>query len=353
MSRIPLYRDFTLPELTRCNNRGLLFDKFCDSWNPDWTLGEQKKQWLSKVAGIAGNANLIADLIGRIQSLAEKLGGRIIFVRTASRFVTGTGNNNPVENGFTWHPTLGTPYLPGTSVKGLAKAWAESEEAKDKSQVWLEDAFGAKESGSGNIIFFDALPLRPVQLAVDVMTPHYSDYYQGSAPPGDWQSPVPIPFLTVDAGQAFMFAFAPRQHNSVSARHLDDIEECLIQALDFSGAGAKTAVGYGQFLVDEGEAEKYKRQREAMLVEECRKQELFAMNPLQRELSADGFDGDTFIAKIDNWIDRAEKAEDADKLEIAQALQAWYEKFRPGYFESPNKKNKARIDHIKSLLNRS
>lgn len=347
-----MYQGFILPELSRCNNKGLLFDKFCDSWKPDWTLGDQKKHWLSKIASIVGNTNLIDGMIARVQSLVEKLGGRILFFRTVGRFVTGTGNNNPVENGFTWHPTLGTPYLPGSSVKGMARSWAEtgSDEAEDVNKDWLESVFGTQESGSGNIMFFDALPLRPVQLAVDVMTPHYSEYYQGSAPPGDWQMPVPIPFLTVDTGQLFMFAFAPREQETVSAQQLDYIEENLIRALDFCGAGAKTAVGYGQFVADEGEAEKYRRQREAVLVEECRKQELLEMSPLQRGLSADGFDNDTFITKIDNWLDRAEKAECADGSEIAQALQTWYEKYRPGFFESPNKKNKERVDRIKALL---
>lgn len=349
MSRVPLYKGFELPELSRCKNKGLLFDKFCDSWKQDWTLGEQKKQWLSKVAKPSGNAKLIDDLIGRIQTLVEKLGGRIIFARTVGRFVTGTGNNNPVENGFTWHPILGAPYLPGSSLKGLVRAWVDSGEINNRPD-WIGDVFGTKELGSGNIIFFDALPLQSVKLVVDVMTPHYSDYYQGSAPPGDWQNPVTIPFLTVDANQPFMFAFAPRPGIEVSDQYLDNIEKHLIQALDYYGAGAKTAIDYGRFTVDEAEAEKYRCQREAILVEENRKQELSAMSPIRRELHADGFGGETFIAKIDNWIDRAEMAEGADKLEIAQAMQAWYAKFRPGFFESPNKKNKSRIDRIKALL---
>ena len=35
--------------------------------------------------------------------------------------VTGMGNPHPLESGFTWHPTLGMPYLPGSAV-GLVRA---------------------------------------------------------------------------------------------------------------------------------------------------------------------------------------------------------------------------------------
>lgn len=284
--------------------------------------------------------------------MVEKTGGRIIFARTASRFVTGTGINNPVEIGFTWHSTLGVPYLPGSSLKGLVRVWGSLEDGKE-SKEWVNDDFGSRESGSGDIIFFDALPLRPVKLAVDVMTPHYRQYYQGSAPPGDWQAPVPIPFLTfltVEANQSFMFAFAPRPGKEVSDQHLDKIEGLVIQALDFEGAGAKTAVGYGRFVIDEVEADRYRCRREAILEEESLKHQLAQMSPLRCELETDGYDDESFISKMDSWIERAEKAEGADRHEIAQALQAWYEKYRPGFFESPNKKNKVRVDRIKVLL---
>ena len=137
--------------------------------------------------------------------------------RTASRFVTGLGREHPVENGFTWHHTLGTPYLPGSSVKGVLRNWvAHWVDASDKSLV--ANLFGpegkATEKSAGDLIFFDALPTSPVSLENEVMTPHYSEYYRDngdSKPPADWYSPIPIPFLTVAEGQGFIFGIAPRQ----------------------------------------------------------------------------------------------------------------------------------------------
>ena len=59
----------------------------------------------------------------RLAALIESRGGRWEVFTSTSRFVTGLGRSHPVENGFAWRPTLGTPYLPGSSVKGMARAW--------------------------------------------------------------------------------------------------------------------------------------------------------------------------------------------------------------------------------------
>lgn len=345
MGRLPLYKDFTLPESTKCNNRGLLFDKFYDHWNPNWSLGTNKKNWLSKFTGLAGDSVLIEDFVYRRQLMVENLGGKLVFMRTDGRFVTGTGNEHPVENGFTWHPILGTPYIPGTTVKGFLRTWL----AQQGQENLIADMFGSPETGVGGTVFFDALPVTPVKLIVDVMTPHYSQYYQGTAFPGDWQLPNPIPFLVVDTGQSFMFSFYHR--DSGPGEILDVIENNLTEALDYLGAGAKTAVGYGRFVLDAREKEKYESRKELLREELRQKRELAQMSPIKREMLADGFEDDTmFLSKIERWLDRAEKSEGQDRRDIALALKGWYEQFRPGFYENPNKKNKERIERIKALL---
>jgi hypothetical protein len=67
--------------------------------------------------------------------------------------------------------------------------------------------------------------------------------------PGDWHSPNPIPFLTVAPGQTFLFAVLPRNPSSAEDRVDCEITADLLKrALERLGAGAKTAVGYGQFV---------------------------------------------------------------------------------------------------------
>ncbi|MGI6365390.1 MAG: type III-B CRISPR module RAMP protein Cmr6 [Bacillota bacterium] len=348
----PLYQGFTLPERALWKNTGLLFDKFCNVWTQKgekWSIGNEKVKWLSNFAGTAGEANIIKSMVSRVQLLVEELGGKIIFARSTERFITGTGNTNPMENGFTFHPILGTPYLPGSSLKGLVRSWMLSNLLDGKQLI--EDVFGTSTADSdgraGNIIFFDALPVRPVHLAVDVMTPHYPEYYQNQKPPGDWQSPLPIPFLTVDSEQTFMFAIAPID-NKVEL--LDRVEAHLISALDEWGAGAKTATGYGRFILDAAATERYRLGAQTRRAEKKRQQELKSMSSLRKEMIQDGYDGDQFITKIDSWLDKAETANVKDQLEIAEALQDWYNKFRPGTLQKPNNKNRERVNRLLQLL---
>jgi CRISPR-associated protein Cmr6 len=237
---------------------GLWYDKFCNVWEGTQSPGrsgckieaKRKLKWIKTVTRQpVGHAALLSEYATRRRSMIAALGGRCLDLVTESRFVTGLGREHPVENGFAWHSTLGTPYLPGSSVKGIVRAWAHQPEAGAASD-W-ETIMGKLEQ-AGRVIFLDALPLEPVGLEPDVMTPHYADYYEGSNPdehpPGDWLSPTPIPFLVVAPGAHFQFAVVP--NTSGDACHLSSVEAWLREALAWMGGGAKTAVGYGRFVPD-------------------------------------------------------------------------------------------------------
>jgi len=234
------------------SNAGLWYDKFCDQWLEGWDcLGETgKKNWIQGVTkGRVGDTRLIKEVVNRRLNLIEKCGGTPLYFNTEGSFVTGLGRNHPVENGFAWHHSLGTPYLPGSSVKGIVRSWAK---------VWEEEAeevisriFGPRGSdypSVGSVIFLDAIPLDPVQLKPDVMTPHYGPYYQGNEPPADWHNPVPVPFLVVDSKQDFLFCLLPRRPLQMQDR--EDCQKAVVwlkMALKYVGGGAKTAAGYGRF----------------------------------------------------------------------------------------------------------
>jgi CRISPR-associated protein Cmr6 len=96
-------------------------------------------------------------------------------------------------------------------------------------------------------VFLDAIPISGVRLEADVMTPHYAGWTP-EALPGDWREPVPVPFLVVASRSAFVFSLLPR---GVERSELENVFHWLREALRFSGAGAKTAVGYGRFAYDE------------------------------------------------------------------------------------------------------
>ena len=168
--------------------------------------GNPKLNWIKTVAGKSiGQTNLIEEASLRLARLAERRGGRWLLFTAESRFATGLGRSHPVENGFAWHPTLGTLYLSGSSVKGMVRAWARGE-GVEKETI---DRILGKQEEVGSISFMDALPVGPVQLEADVMTPHYAGW-DANDPPGDWRSPTPIPFLATASETSFLFAIAPR-----------------------------------------------------------------------------------------------------------------------------------------------
>lgn len=263
----PLYQDHAAPDVCHEDaHTGLWFDKFCNQWcrNPEetgpsaWSLrafstgrGNQRQDFNPKIEWIrsvtqrpCGWAKLLAEHAARLADLARALHGQSVVLLTTSRFATGLGREHPVENGFVWHPILGVPYLPGSSVKGLVRAWATTWAEPTSTDIVRNRILGGP-GGQGTVLFLDAVPTKPVELKADIMTPHNGEYYQGNAPPADWLSPNPIPFLTVAPGQSFQFALAPAP--PAAQPDCATAAQWLTDALAWMGAGAKTAVGYGRF----------------------------------------------------------------------------------------------------------
>ncbi|HUM92566.1 MAG TPA: type III-B CRISPR module RAMP protein Cmr6, partial [Candidatus Competibacter sp.] len=149
----------------------------------------------------------------------------------------------------------------------------------------------------GALMFWDVIP-EPAggKLAVDIMTPHYGDYYQGNDTPHDSGQPNPILFLTIPPGSRFEF-FVQCNPTALPASLKNSwpilLEAAFQHAFDWLGFGAKTAVGYGQFPSDalekasaEREAATRRRQEAAAKAraEAERLAKLAAMSPLDRAI---------------------------------------------------------------------
>jgi CRISPR-associated protein Cmr6 len=369
---LPLYRNHNAPrQFNRSFNTGLWYDKFFQGWTRDWTIGDRgKRDWINQVTGTpVGEKAFLKEAVLRQVRLVKDLGGEYRCFATGWRFVTGLGRSHPVENGFAWHHILGTPYLPGSSVKGMVRSWAEN-----WVQVSPDDVnriFGPRETKGekhvekhiGNVIFFDALPINPVQLEEEVMTPHYQEYYQQERPqvaPGDWYDPVPIPFLAVAPRQTFLFALAPRRSTAEQDRKDFLLAfEWLAEALSNVGAGAKTAAGYGRFAREENvETEINKWWEEAvqeLQQREAQKKKEEAASPVKKEMMQDGYDRDqeAFMRTMgEKWLKKLaeEQSPAEEKHEIALLLKEWYLIYREEQWKKPNKKNKEKIALIKRVL---
>jgi len=275
-----------LSELEKSANYGLWFNRFFNGYDQNFDGFWERKddrdknkkltgdtEFLKEITsrGKCGQVDAIEDAVKRQITLVNALGGQNAGFQCDWHLVTGMGNEHPLENGFTWHPTLGTPYIPGSTVKGLVRAWMEefTDQSEDERQQW----FGSKlkpgassddnqkarseDNQTGGLIFFDALPINEPQLAIDIMTPHMGKWYEkgddagqvmnADTLPGDWHAPVPVPFL-VSRNTQLMFSVALRPGSSIE---IAPVMKVLEDALAWLGVGSKTAIGYGHMNRDD------------------------------------------------------------------------------------------------------
>ncbi|HEB63231.1 MAG TPA: type III-B CRISPR module RAMP protein Cmr6 [Gammaproteobacteria bacterium] len=309
--RPPVYFNET-PKKCAEGNTGLFFQRFFDRYKPDGSIEDGVKvEWLKQFKGISGDSEALESAAQSQYTLVDQLSGKAQVFTTDWHFVTGMGYPHPVENGLNWHPVYGVPYLSGAAVKGMVRAWVEqwlysSEEASEK-RARLLSWFGSEEkfpenSGSpqtmqaGDLVFFDAVPVKPVQLNTDIMTPHMGKWYekggeissiqkQPDCVPADWHSPTPIPFLAVKQA-SYLFSVAPRNAKAAQRVDMDEVMKCLESALNFLGAGAKTATGYGQMNHDESATEKILTSIEEKRVLKEREACQSMLSPFESELEA-------------------------------------------------------------------
>jgi len=137
------------------------------------------------------------------------------------------------ETSIRLHHIYGIPFIPSTAIKGVVKSYLELENKFDN----YIDLFGTQEK-EGKIIFFDAFPTSKPNIKIDIMNPHYGDYYNKDKAPTDDKNPIPINFLTVE-DTTFQFLIASKEEIDKSFITLFE------EALQNHGIGAKTAVGYG------------------------------------------------------------------------------------------------------------
>ncbi|MDP2605297.1 MAG: type III-B CRISPR module RAMP protein Cmr6 [Deltaproteobacteria bacterium] len=234
-------------------------------WKSDWSAIKDGKQKVLKELGAlpAHVDTLMRALAARQRDVGEASGAEILPAVSTSPFATGLGWEHPNENGFAFLQPYGLPYLAGSGVKGVVRQAAQ-QLAKDNDESanhgWnhnvieklfgLEPAPGSDNATRGALRFFDVIPeLVGNAMNVDIMNPHYSEYYQGKSTPHDAGSPIPIFFLVVPPGSKFTFVVdCPRERTlpaELAARWRELLRAAFEHAFDWLGFGAKTAVGYG------------------------------------------------------------------------------------------------------------
>ena len=210
-------------------------------------------------------------------------------LQTLGRLIVGLGTESVLETGIRLHHTYGTPVIPGSALKGLAAHYCHDllgEKFKRGTDSYAI-LFG-KTKDRGCIIFHDAWldpeSLNPLKL--DVLTPHHPHWLDGSVAPSDFDSPIPIPFLSVAGKFHVAVSWCGPAHDEAE-KWTKFAMECLRDALCEWGIGGKTSSGYGLF-----DLEKWKQEEEKQKVDAERKRlqddeeaTLAAMSPIERSVN--------------------------------------------------------------------
>jgi len=358
---LPLYEQNTIPwnELFSDANTahsGLLFDKFPDGWderNYYKPADNAKKQFLERINNsyktetAAPLSINLANALNRQRALVNHLQGESLIASTDWRFVSGLGAAHPYETGFIWHRTLSVPYLPGSSVKGMMRAWATHWGGLTEQQE-ITRLFGTEKTKDeaphcGALLVFDALPSKPPELEIDILNPHYSEYYQDSSkPPADYLSPKPVFFLTVAPGQSFEFFIAPRKEvylkqpettNHSPKEDLKIAEQLLSDALVCLGAGGKTAVGYGQMT-----SVKHKEQEQAKKAKQWLDETIEALK-IDKDLKGQPEENLWKKPLSEKWL----RADKELKPLIVELIRNKWKEFNISWEQSVNGKNSAEV----------
>ena len=144
------------------------------------------------------------------------------------------------------HPVFGIPYIPASSLKGAALAWAEKHHSNKGEIQELLGMLEGKTAKAAKIEFLDAFPTKPC-LSVDVATPQWH-----------WQNPEqkviynpePHPLLTLEQPQ-FLIGFCPT--GTQYADKVEVVKKWLENALKTGGIGSRVSGGYGRTVSQEAQ----------------------------------------------------------------------------------------------------
>jgi CRISPR-associated protein Cmr6 len=224
-----------------CKNRSLRMDKFTSVPRDS----SERKACLAEWTSLKADA-----MLQKLRWKAECLPKAVCFdARLQARMVVNHAVGVVKTAGLALDRFTGLPYIPGSALKGLARAGARDagEDPQRIAQV-LGNAAERDDSGTaGTVAFLAAFPLDDAKIELDVVTCHHPAYCRGDRQVAtDDENPEPHVFPAVAQGSVFRFVVLPVVHR-VGAQDVADAIGWLKHGLCSLGVGAKTAAGYGWF----------------------------------------------------------------------------------------------------------
>lgn len=254
---------------TDSTNAGLWLDKFIKG-QYDKAQREDaenskvfKQQLINEVVEI-GTPSVYKEFYKRWEESLESLGTVRRTLKIEGRMIVGLGAESVLETSIALHQTYGVPFIAGSALKGLAASYAHRNLGahwRKASKIAAigkahEFVFGSPDC-AGFVQFHDALLIPhdgETVLHKDIITVHHQNYYgDTAAPPADWDSPIPVGFIS--ASGSYLLALSTIE-DETARKYLDfTIKHILEPALRDEGVGAKTSSGYGRGRIEKSAAE--------------------------------------------------------------------------------------------------
>lgn len=283
------------------SNLGLYMTRYIDrDGSASWEIPAGKKRMEAADSILArhlrarsgNNPSFLQLFAQRWRATLQSIDARTFTLSATEKWVVGLGAKYTREAGLRLHHTYGFPFIPGSALKGMARAYAtlsraeallsiirgrsplDTTEPRDLLEI-LDKGKGYKgaaaphveavlgddtlqgvlrifgtQHNAGSVVFYDAVPDGDVRVETDLLNTHQPEYYKNAGvrtPPADYQSPVPNYFLAVSPGTNFIFGLGPRSGADVVSTDLDQAAVWLVEGLRELGIGAKTTSGYGRF----------------------------------------------------------------------------------------------------------
>ncbi|MBW4629036.1 MAG: RAMP superfamily protein [Brasilonema octagenarum HA4186-MV1] len=154
-----------------------------------------------------------------------------------------TTKRNVGENWNTMKELPVRGYIPGSSIRGLVRAWAKK---RPEIQPRMRELLGYQEENSiyaGKIEFLDAWPIEPTKLTLDIVNPQqdFQVFHEGQG--------KPLSAYTLGDGEnSIQVKVAIRGiPGRVTDTEVGEVWSWIEQALTLYGVGSRTASGYGTF----------------------------------------------------------------------------------------------------------
>jgi CRISPR type III-B/RAMP module RAMP protein Cmr6 len=221
---------------------------------------------LRAVAATAGDGGLAELYRAAFDGWKNSLSGDdhlAIELKTAGRLRIGAGNDNALEFSLRLHPLYGVPIIPGSAIKGLAahychEGWGAVDAGFSRGGSFHKLLFGSTEEG-GVVIFHDAW-ITPDSLGAgailrDIITPHHPQWQVATTAPTDFDSPIPVPCLSVSGGFRVVISWngpaTPDSEPGAARKWLELVASLVEEAIYNWGIGGKTSSGYGRMVKNE------------------------------------------------------------------------------------------------------